>query len=267
MVRLLDHHRERRCRLLFSTPLTNITFSAYVQGARVVDTVAWTNVKDMHKLDDAERFSTLDFSNNDKWIVLACTNGSLHVIDTIDWRVRKTFPGLSIPRGQGTPDSASSIRSKETESRTSTYNNRNNMDTSFAELQLVSRFLVVSRTFLAAHQEDNPPLALRPLLKCVLMLTIHVKWVCTKDKDVVQRISRVDDGEPAAALLWILGLCTDVMKQAMQTNGDDCSFSTSFGLGPRDLRRLQAWNDQWLLVYPDASCIDIPLLQDADSVA
>lgn len=221
----------------------------------------------MHKLDDAERFSTLDWSNDDKWMVIACSNGSLHVIDSIDWNVRKSFPGLSIASENGikpgSPDSTQSIDSKETENGTRKYHAvKSNVP--WRELAQVSRFLVVSRSFVGFHHESNPPLALRPLLKCVLMLTIHVQWVNTKDNDVVQRISQVDDGEPAAALLWILGLCTDAMKQAMLLNSDSKSYSPSFGLTPRDLRRIQAWNDQWLLVDSNASCIDVSLLQDAD---
>jgi hypothetical protein len=96
------------------------------------------------------------------------------------------------------------------------------------------------------------------------MLTIHAKWVSTKDSAVIQRISRVDDGQPVAALLWILDLCSDMMKQAMRPNADHSSYSTSFGLAPRDLRRIQAWNDQWLLVDSKASCVEVALLQDAD---
>jgi len=235
----------------------------------VVNTVAWTSVKEMYKLEPTERFSTLDWSNDDKWMVLACSNGSLHVIDTIDWNVRKSFPGLSIATdkeirpGSEEADSTHSIGSKETENGTKKYSNMLKGGASWRDVPQVARFLATSESFLGAHQETDPPPALRPLLKCVLMLTIHTKWVSTKDSDVVQRVNRVDDGEPAAALLWILGLCTDVMKQTFQQNTDDNSFSTSFGLSPRDLRRLQAWNDQWRLIDPKASCIEIALLQDA----
>lgn len=241
------------------------------QGARVVDTVAWTNVKDMYKLEPIERFSTLDWSNDDRWMVLACTNGSLHVIDSIDWKVRKSFPGLTIgsingttPEKEETGDGVLSVGSKETENGTKRYSNVLNGDILWRNIPQVKRFLLKSESFLGAHRETDPPPALRPLLKCVLMLTIHVKWVNTKDSDVTRRISRVDDGEPAAALLWILDLCTDVMKEAMRQKADHSSYSTSFGLGPRDLRRIQAWNDQWLLVDSNASCVEISLLQDAD---
>jgi hypothetical protein len=222
----------------------------------------------MYKLDVTERFSTLDWSNDDKWMVLACSNGSLHVVDTIDWNVRKSFPGLSITSQDGSKSGASdstlSVDSKETEMGTRKHSNMLKGDISWRALPQVHRFLLVSESFLSAHQDTNPPPPLRPLLKCALMLTIHVKYVSSKDKDVVQRISRIDEGEPAAALLWILGLCTDAMKHAMRQNSDTSSYSTSFGLGPRDLRRIQVWNDQWLMVDSKASSIDIALLQDAD---
>jgi hypothetical protein len=99
------------------------------------------------------------------------------------------------------------------------------------------------------------------------MLTIHTKWVSTKNDDLVRRISRVDDGEPVAALLWVLGLCTDIMKQVMRKTADKGSYSPSFGLGPRDMRRIQAWNEQWLLVDPSASCVDVTLLRDANETS
>lgn len=227
----------------------------------------------MHKLESTECFSMLEWSNNDKWLMLVCSNGSIHVISTIDWKIRKSFPGLNIAIDNKTKSSGkesgvshSDDSSKETEPGTKRYSNILKGDVRWQDVPEVNRFLATSESFLAVHQVTDPAPALRPLLKCVLMLTIHTKWVSTKDGDLVRRISRVDDGEPVAALIWILGLCTDIMKQAMQKNADDGSFSPSYGLGPRDLRRIQAWNDQWLLVDANASCIDLPLLQDADEI-
>lgn len=225
-------------------------------------------MKEMYKLDLNERFSTLDWSNDDKWMVLACRNGSLHVIDTIDWNVRKSFPGLSVVNsmqsGTSNLDGVGSIGSKETETGTSKYRAADKSDVRWRDIPQVHDFLAISEPFLGTHRNSDPPNGFRPLLKCVLMLTIHVKWVGTKDSDMVRRVSRVDDGQPAAALFWILGLCTDVMKQAMRQNAEDSSYSTSFGLDPRDLRRIQAWNEQWRMIDSNASCIDISLLQDAD---
>lgn len=217
----------------------------------------------MHKMEPTEHFSTLDWSNDDKWIVLACSNGSLHVVDTIYWKVRKSFPGLSIT-AEGETDGAESDDSKETQNATKKYRNVLKGDITWREIPQVNHFLAISRFFVGAHQGTDPPAALRPFLKCVLMLTIHVKWICTKDSSVVQRISRVDDGQPIAVLLWTLDLCTDMMKKAMRPNADHSSYSSPFGLGPRDLRRIQAWNDQWLLVDSNASCVEIALLEDAD---
>ena len=137
-------------------------------------------------------------------------------------------------------------------------------DLRWRDVPQVHDFLAMSESFLAAHHDTDPTHVMHPLLKCVLMLTIHVKWVGTKDSDVVRRISRVDDGQPAAALFWILGLSTDIMKHAMRQNAEDSTFSTSFGLDPRDLRRIQAWNEQWRMIDSNASCVDISLLQDAD---
>lgn len=248
----------------------------FVQGVRVVDTVVWANVKEMHKLAPTERFSTLEWSNNDKWMVLVCSNGSLHVIDTIDWKVQKSFPGLSIDR-ENEVDSTSSTEevgsthsvtgSKEKETGSGKLRNSLTENRRWRDLPEVNRFLLASDLFLTAYRVKDPLPALRPLLKCVLMLTIHTKWVSTKNDDLVRRISRADDGEPVAALLWVLGLCTDIMKQAMRKTADNSSYSPSFGLGPRDMRRIQAWNEQWLLVDPSPSCVDVTLLRDAEEVS
>lgn len=230
----------------------------------------------MHKLAPAERFSTLEWSNNDKWMVIVCSNGSLHIISTIDWKVRKSFPGLCIDR-ENEVDSTSSIEeggtahsfadSKETETGLGKLRNSLTENKQWRDLPEVNHFLLTSDLFLTAHQVTNPLPAFRPLIKCVLMLTIHTKWVSTKNGDLIRRMSRIDDGEPVAALLWVLGLCTDVMKQAMRKTAHDSSYSPSFGLGPRDIRRIQAWNEQWLLVDPKASCVDVNLLRDADDTS
>ncbi len=53
----------------------------------------------------------------------------------------------------------------------------------------------------------------------------------------------------------------------MRKTADKGSYSPSFGLGPRDMRRIQAWNEQWLLVDPSASCVDVTLLRDANETS
>lgn len=140
-------------------------------------------------------------------------------------------------------------------------------DLSWHELPQVIHFIAISEAFIDAHQWIDPAPALRNFLKCILMLTIHAKWVSARDDAVAIQISQADDGEPVIAVLRILGICTDIIKQAMRKKGDAESESwTRFDLMQRDLRRIQAWNEQWLAVDTRASCIDIALLQAADEV-
>ncbi len=152
------------------------------RGVRVVDTVVWANVKEMHKLAPTERFSTLEWSNNDKWMVLVCSNGCLHVIDTLNWKVQKSFPGLSIDR-ENEVDSTSNTEevgsahtvtgSKETETGSGKLRNSLKENRRWRDLPEVNRFLLASDLFLTAYRVKDPLPALRPLVKCVLMLTIH----------------------------------------------------------------------------------------------
>ena len=141
-------------------------------------------------------------------------------------------------------------------------------DLSWHELPQVIHFIAVSEAFIDAHQWIDPAPALRNFLKCILMLTIHAKWVSARADAVAIRISQADNGEPVIAVLRILGICTDIMKQAMKNKGNDESESwTRFDLMPRDLRRIQQWNEQWLAVDARASCIDIAMLQAADEAS
>ena len=164
---------------IVTVPYTILTFYMSfsflsVQGVRVVDTVLWSNVKEMHKLAPTERFSTLEWSNNDKWMVIVCSNGSLHVIGTIDWKVRKSFPGLCIDR-ENEVDSTSSIEevgtahsfadSKETETGLGKLRNSLTENRRWRDLPEVNRFLLTSDLFLTAYQVTNPLPALRPLIE------------------------------------------------------------------------------------------------------
>lgn len=239
----------------------------------------------MHKLDEkGERLSHLDWSNDDQWLVLACSNGSSHIIDTTNWQAAKSFPPFSIlayeQNGAATTraidyDSESELPNISTGIVTTRneYINVLKGDLSWHELPQVIHFHKMSEAFLNAHQgeDTNTAPALRNFVKCILMLRIHAKWVSAKDDAVAIRISRADHGEPVIAVLRILGICTNVMKQAMQKNGDNHSeswiYSPGFDLMQRDVRRIQAWNEQWLAVDAKASCIDISLLQAADEVS
>jgi hypothetical protein len=240
----------------------------------------------LHKLDEkGERLSHLDWSNDDKWLVLACSNGSSHLINTTNWQAAKSFPPL-LTIETGAPheeNGASSLMAIDYDSESelpniltgiaTTRNEYINVlqgDLSWYELPQVIHFRNMSEAFLNAHQEKDSAPALRNFVKCILMLTIHAKWVSAKDDAVAIRISRADHGEPVIAVLRILSICTNVMKQAMQTNGVDHSeswiYSARFDLMQCDVRRIQAWNEQWLAVDARASCIDIALLQAADEV-
>lgn len=254
------------------------------KGAKVVDTIAWTNVKELHKLAKGEKLSNLDWSNDDRLLVLACSNGSWHVINTMNWKVGKSFlPSSFLETGLVHTDNGATMplvkKDCDLESGPSSFMKRNGTtrnehidvlegDLSWHELTQVIHFIAVSEAFIDAHQWIDPAPALRNFLKCILMLTIHAKWVSARDDAVAIRISQADEGEPVIAVLRILGICTDIMKQAMRKRGDDQSESwTRFDLMPRDLRRIQVWNEQWLAVDTKASCIDIAMLQAADDAS
>lgn len=60
-------------------------------GVRVVDTIAWTSVKDVTKTLEKEGISSIDWSNDDKWLVLVSTNGASYIVDTETWRLAQTL--------------------------------------------------------------------------------------------------------------------------------------------------------------------------------
>ena len=177
---------------------------------------------------------------------------------------------MPVPGKSNSSDSAQSSPPDEMEHARDEFIEMLEENRSWDELPGVRRFLATSDVFLEAHEEIDPSPALRPFLTCVLMLTIHVKWVCAKDEAVAQPIYCTDDGEPAIALLRILRICTNVMKRAMRQQGDSDidarTYSTRFGFGPPDLRRMQAWNEQWLAMDVKAPCVDTTLIQAADQI-
>jgi hypothetical protein len=190
--------------------------------------------------DKGEKLSHLDWSNDDKWLVLACSNGSSHIIDTTDWQAAKFLPPLSILESGASYeqngvesnmaidcDSVSELPNilKGITSTTNEYINVLQGDLSWHELPQVIHFHKMLEAFLDVHQEKDTAPALRNFVTCILMLTIHAKWVSVKDDAVAIRISRDDHGEPVIAVLRILSICMNVMKQAMQKNGGNQSES------------------------------------------
>lgn len=230
------------------------------QGIRVVDTVTWTIVEDVDKLNVAAL--ELDWSNDGSWLALALANGTCLVVDTSHWarRLRLTpFEGHNADKDDD--DDAVSKRhyyEDELSSRSTRL---------WIDNKVVTKFMETYSVFQASRDARNPPSSLALFMKCNDSLVLMIVWI---RNNLLQReidiLSRADGGEPLSAILKVLSASTKLMATARRSDVSVRAVSGKFQLDQKDIRRLRAWNESLRSLDSQAPCVDTELLRCVDQV-
>jgi len=139
-------------------------------------------------------------------------------------------------------------------------------------LPIVMEFIESSEEFLDLYKIEEPPKRIRLYVKCITMLEQHVQWIThmVMKKDAHRRALAMDDGEPISALLNVLVVSTKVMKGALVAEKHDMTWwesASDFSLTTRDIRRINAWNEEWRKASSgDAIIVDIGMLTLSDQM-